>query len=276
MGAEPTAVPTRLWRRRVNSQGWLWLLAAIPALYAGLLILNRKAVAQHEGTGDPNQGIIVFVEPVRWLFIIWGFASFARGLRQAGGQQQLQLFRWSNRAGALLVLPDLMRRRRLRAKASRLARYLNELAVRNPGCAIHLCGYSSGCYLIAEAAPHLSVSVNLGTVVLLAATISPDYPLSHLHERARKIHHFYSPLDFVINGAGPWLFGCNDRRRAPACGMVGFNTDLANVVQHCWSPADMRRGYFGDHFTVTAGSFIGKRVAPLFQPEQCDGSSREC
>jgi len=216
-----------------------------------------------DGSGHPDHGIVVFVEPVRWLFIVWGFVPFVRGLRRAGCGHCVRLFRWSRRAGALFVLPDLMRRQRLLTKARRLARFLDQLAEDHPGRTIHLCGYSSGCYLVTEAIRHVRRPDAVGAVVLLASTLSPGYALHGVVQRVRALQSFHSRLDFLINGLAPRLFGCNDRRRVWSAGMVGFTSPPSGVTQHTWTPADIRLGYLGDHFSITAPRFVAARVAPV-------------
>ena len=238
----------------VGAAGMWWLAVA----------RNRRAVAAFEGSGDAVAGIVLFVEPVRWLFIIWGFASFGRGLRRGGCGARLDLFRWSGWAGALLVLPDLMHQRRLLTEADRLARHIDRLAARHPGTTIHLCGYSSGCYLVTEAVKRLERPEAVGTVVLLAGSMSPGYELGEVADRVRTLHSFHSGADFIINGLGPWLLGGNDRHRALAAGMVGFTASRPTPVnEHGWSHRDVRLGYLGDHFSITAAGFIAARVAPL-------------
>ncbi|MCP4248732.1 MAG: hypothetical protein GY778_16940 [bacterium] len=248
----------------MNPLRWGLFAVGVAGLWWLAVARNRRAVAALEGSGDSAAGIVLFVEPVRWLFIIWGFASFGRGLRRGGCGARLGLFRWSGRAGALLVLPDLMRQRRLSTKADRLARRIDRLAAEHPGTPVHLCGYSSGCYLVTEAVKRIKRPEAVGTVILLAGSMSPGYELDAVADRVRALHSFHSGADFLINGLGPWLVGCNDRQRALAAGMVGFAASRpAPVNQHGWSPRDVRMGYLGDHFSITASGFIAARVAPL-------------
>ncbi len=244
---------------------WVWIPAAtgLCGLWLLAVIRHSRRVHAFDCSGDPRDGVVIFVEPVRWLFIVWGFVSFVRGLRGGGCTCEVRLFRWSKRAGALLVIPDLMRHERLRTKAGRLARFIDNVAQEHPGKVIHLCGYSSGCYLVTEAVQMLRDTRALGTVVLLSATVSPGYPLGEAAARVRAVHTFHSRLDCLINGLAPWLFGCNDRRRALAAGMVGFQYPPAGVTQHAWSLRDLRLGYFGDHFTITSARFVAKRIAPF-------------
>lgn len=251
---------------------WLITIAGLGLFWIAAVQWNRRAVQRFDGSGDPEAGMVVFVEPVQWLFIIWGFAGFVRGLRRHGGRRQVHLFRWSKRAGALLVLPDLCRHDRLLVKADRLARFVDGLAAEHPEATIHLCGYSSGCYLIAQAVPRLQFvgdangTARLGQVLFLAGTISPDYDLDPLLRRVQAVHSFHSRLDMLINGLGPALFGCNDRRRALACGMVGFRSRHDRLVQHGWRLGDVVDGWLGDHFTLTRPRFVARHMAPCLGP----------
>src|SRR5436190_6786891 len=130
-------------------RAWAWIIC-ITAVWLIALALNRRGVRRHDGGGDANEGILLFVEPVRWLFIIWGFRSFCVGLRRAGWCGQTRLFRWSTTAGALLVIPDVVQQHRLIRRAQKLARLILRISAQRPGVPIHVCGYSSGCYLVLE------------------------------------------------------------------------------------------------------------------------------
>ncbi|GAG12587.1 unnamed protein product, partial [marine sediment metagenome] len=247
---------------------YILLLLVVGAAWAVALAINDRRVRACDGSGNPEQDIVVFVEALRWLFIVWGFPRFCRGLRRGGCQQQVRLFRWSGSAGALLVLPDYLCRHRLLTKARRLARFLDELAERHPGRTIHLVGYSTGGFLVLEALKRLRHPVPVGEVILLAGALSPYYHTHELSDRARRVHNFYSYRDFLISGLAPLVFGSNDGRRGLACGMVGFRPQHSAsrpefVIQHPWSTSAIRLGYFGDHFSITSSAFVARRIAPL-------------
>jgi hypothetical protein len=245
---------------------WPIMLLAVAALWRLAYAVNRRRVRAHDGTGDPADGLVIFVEPVRWLFIVWGFVGFCRGLRRAGLQPHVRLFRWSGRAGALLVLPDFVRRRRLRRKATRLARFTANLAAQHPGRPIHLVAYSTGCFIALEALQHLDPRVSVGQVILLAGAVSPGYDLHAVSGRVAGLHNFYSFLDFLISGFAPLAFGSNDGPHRPGCGMVGFRPGPAGLIQHSWRPFRLALGYLGDHFTIASARFIAADVATLLAP----------
>src|SRR6476661_7216372 len=104
---------------------WSWM-AVTGLVWLCAMIFNRRAVREHNGKGDPGEGIVLFVEPVRWLLVIWGFASFCNGLSRGGWRGQTRLFRWSTAAGSLLVVPDVVSQKRLRRRAGRLARLVEQ------------------------------------------------------------------------------------------------------------------------------------------------------
>ncbi len=236
-------------------------LTILMAVWATAVAWNRWSVRRHDGAGDPRQGVVIFVEPVRWLFVIWGFRSFCEGLRRGGYRGQIRLFRWSTTAGALLVVPDAVRRSRLIRRATRLAERIERMAAPDPACPIHLCGYSSGCYIVLEALRRLE-RARIRNTILLAGTISPRYPLESLDARTDRLLHVYSPID-IINLLGPMLIGTNDRHWMPACGSVGFAARPPAVRQRRWRLGDLRSWYLGDHFTVVSPRFVSMLLAPL-------------
>lgn len=243
---------------------WSWWMVLILCSWAGALWWNRQGVTEQDGSGDETAGVVIFVEPVRWLFVIWGFRGFCRGLRRAECEHRVELFRWSGPAGALLVVPDLIGQRRLTKSAQRLARRIEELANAHPDRPIHLVGYSSGTYVALEACRLTACPQRIGTVVLLASSVSSAYPLASLPSTIAALHSYYSPLDWIA-GLGPLLFGTNDRQWSAGAGTAGFRDPPDFLRQHRWRLEDMKLGYFGDHFTITSTGFVARRVAPFLK-----------
>lgn len=247
----------------------MWLSGTITlvviAVWAIAVAINRACVTRYHGRGDGTTGIVVFVEPVRWLFVVWGFGGACRGLRRAGIPHAIHLFQWSNRAGSLFVLPDLMRQCRLNRKAKRLAKFIEQLVKDHPGVPIHLIGYSTGVYVACEAIKVLPPDVRVGRMIALHGTVSSDYELTEVLARTDSVINVYSRGDWIINGLGPLLFGTNDRVHAVACGMVGFRRPREGLVDRPWSWNDIRKGYFGDHFTVMSSVWIRDQIAPLLR-----------
>jgi hypothetical protein len=252
--------------------GW-YLAFILLAVWALAFWLNRRGVRRHECSGDPAEGIVIFAEPVRWLFVIWGFSPVCRGLRRAGWHGQVRLFRWSTPAGALLVVPDVIRQRRLLRYAANLARVIDRLAGEYPDAPIHLCGYSSGCYVAIEAVRRVR-SARVQTAWLLSGTISPGYSFDWLDENGPRVFNVNSQID-LLNLLGPLIIGTNDRRWTPSCGALGFTSRHPALTQRQWTLRDVRRFYFGDHFTVVAPGFAGVFVAPrLLQDSPASQAAR--
>lgn len=246
------------------------IVIAVLALWWCAVRANRSRLHRYDGSGDAAKGIVIFVEPLHWLFIVWGFAPFCRGLRRAGGEHHIRLFRWGGRAGALLVIPDFVRRNRLLRKSERLARFILDVTEQHPGRTIHVVAYSTGCFIAAEALKRIERTVPIGEVVLLAGALSPGYDVVPLLSRVQRIHCFHSRLDFVISGLGPLLLGSNDGRFTPACGMVGLRAAPELVTRHGWTPNAIRTGYLGDHFTITSSAFVAKQIAPILGSTNAD------
>ncbi|HPD30016.1 MAG TPA: alpha/beta hydrolase [Phycisphaerae bacterium] len=235
----------------------LWVFAVLVGVaWAVALWFNRRGVCRFDGSGDPNRGIVVFVEPVRWLFIVWCFNALCRALRRAGRTDAVYLYRWSRAAGSVLVLPDLMRRHRLDAKAVRLAQFIEQLRREHPASPIHLVGYSTGVYIAFESLRQMSPATTIGQVVALHGTVSPDYDMTEVTRRAKGVLTVHGRPDWLINGLGPLLFGTNDRVHTAACGMVGLRSAPAKVEQRGWQISDARAGYLGDHFTVMSRGWL--------------------
>jgi hypothetical protein len=240
------------------------LIAAAMAVvvWAGALWINRRRVERYDGRGDPQCGVVVSVEPVRWLFIVWAFNAVCRALRRAGCGHAVYLYRWSRAAGSLLVLPDLMRRHRLDAKATRLAGVLEELARGHPEVDIHVIAYSTGVYVAFGAVKRLPPGIRVGHVIALHGTVSPGYDVAGVTKRSTGVLNVHGRVDFLINGLAPLLFGTNDRIHSPACGMVGLRRAAPGLEQRRWRPGDARFGYFGDHFTVASSAWLREHVVP--------------
>ncbi len=255
-----------------NSVLVLTICLAVAGVWALAVGINRRGIAAALRPVSDDAGTIVFVEPVRWLFIIWGLVPFVRGLRRGGCRMNVELHRWCTTAGALLVVPDLVRRQRSLRQAKRLAALLERLLRERFG-PLYLVGYSSGTFIALEACRRLSTPDALHRLVLLAGSTSPDFAWEGLDRVIREASSFHSPLD-IIAGVGPALFGTNDRRWSPGCGTVGFRHPPSWLTQRRWRPGDIRRGYLGGHFTVTAPAFVQHEIAPLFnRPTTPDSAS---
>lgn len=233
---------------------------AIAAVLGAMLAWHYRQVKLLDRSGDPDAGIIVYVESVRWLFVFWGFRAVVRGFRKAGRREAVHLFRWSTPLGSLLVFPDLVRQKLLLERSEILANELQLLFKQHPQVPIHLISYSSGCYVATEACKRLPDKYKIGLILLLSPPVSPGYDLTPLSATVERIVLVCSKVD-VICAVGTLLFGTNDRLWKVPAGVVGLSNPPDFVVQYHWSIRDVRYGFLGDHFTFTSPWFIENRIA---------------
>ncbi len=231
----------------------LWGLAALVAIWA-IQFARDRAARHRPATGDPARGLILFVEPLSWLGLKWGYRRFLLAARLAATPARRELFSWSDPWRATLLLPDLLARRRHQARAKRLAAYLSAYRAAFPDAPIDIIAYSSGGFIALEALRQLNPAVRVRRLILLACSVSRDYDLSVPLRSCDRLLNLSSPLDFLINGLGPLLLGTNDRRHVLPAGLLGFRPAADQPACHeiRWRPRFTRFGWLGDHFSVAA------------------------
>ena len=74
--------------------------------------------------GDPDKGLAIWVDPIRFLGGHWGERTSAYGLRQAGFQGQFRYWKWHSWLRGTLVLPAMMDRTFIERKAGELAEFI--------------------------------------------------------------------------------------------------------------------------------------------------------
>ena len=132
---------------------------------------------------------------------------------------------------------------------------------------IVLAGHSTGCLITLELLERLSEPVDLA--LLLAAAVRPDYDLSRALAGARRVEHFWSPLDPACSLGTP-IAGTADgayRRAAGAVGFSGPGSDDPRFRQHRYDPAWARHGHIGGHTTCFTRPFVRNVLTPLIRGE---------
>jgi pimeloyl-ACP methyl ester carboxylesterase len=184
------------------------------------------------------------------------------------------------------------------AWAEAIASAVGRFRDRHPDRPIFLVAKSGGSGVVIKALERLPPGC-VDRVVLIAPALSPSYDLTAaLRGVRRDMFVFWSPLDFVILGAGTRIFGTIDRIRSISAGMVGFRPPrsqpfvpvvvasgpsvamveglprqgYAKLRQVRWRPAMMRTGYFGGHLGSDSPAFLRIYIAPLLRPEAAAGS----
>jgi hypothetical protein len=197
-------------------------------------------------------------------------APFVRdGCRDAGLPHAVEDFYWSLGWGR--VLADLSDVEHHRAAAARLVHRIREYRRDYPGRPVHLIGFSGGTGLAVYALEMLEEGETVAGAVLCASALSPDYDLSRALSRTDGgIVAVTSGMDWLVLGAGTWLFGTMDRRNEAAAGLTGFNlpaegTPAASAYrglrQFRWGPGLIGKGYIGGHLSSCSSAFVEHTVA---------------
>ncbi len=219
--------------------------------------------ARRAPDGDPARGVVIFVEPLRWLGVRWGRCETEAGLKRGGFRGEFRFWDWDPTWRAMLVLPTIAGRSFLAGEAQRLADHIAELRKSNEDLQIHLIGYSCGGYVAARALELLPADVRVDSCTLLAAAFSPwrDLNPAARHVGGRLVVSS-SPFDVVV-GLGTLIVGTADRVFSPSIGTLGYRgPNCEKLRQVRWRPGFIRLGYWGGHMSAPAERFIAECIAP--------------
>ncbi len=246
----------------------LYPLLGFVALWIGWFVLTGVVslfFSHPDERGNPEKGLLIFVESIRWLSIPWGKHSTVIGLRKAGFLGEFRYWRWHSAWRAWLVLPAIMDSRLLERQAQCLADEIREERRANPQRPIRLMGYSCGGYVATRALELLPTDVQVESVAILVGAISPWRDLRPACNHVRGAMVISSCwLDCVIVGLGTLLFGTADRVHTVSQGMVGHHgPEGKNVVHLHWQWSMILLGNVGGHFAAAATDYITQLVAPM-------------
>ena len=230
-----------------------------------LLSLWPHLFTRRDSGGSPDGGLVLFIEPLRWLGVPWGLRSAAAGLRKAGYEGEFRYWPWHSGLRGTLVLPVLASRRLLEAEAQRLAEFIAAERRSRPDREIRVIGYSCGGYVAVRALELLDDDIRVDAVAILAGAFSPWRDLSAAAGRVRgKLAVCSSLGDWMIVGLGTLLLGPADRVHTPSIGMLGVRsrTPPANLAQIKWAPKMLLWRHWGGHFSAASETFVARRVAP--------------
>ncbi len=163
---------------------------------------------------------------------------------------------------------------KIHAKAEKaLAKAIKSWRDRYPSGHLTLLGHSAGCGVILGSLSRIDKTVDVENVVLLAPSISPDYPINPaLRQIAGRLHLFFSDADTLWLGWRTRTFGTYDSVHTEAAGKVGLNLEhldppmRGRIVQHSYEPQFAELGNAGGHFGSLGRRFDDKVVAPLLAP----------
>jgi pimeloyl-ACP methyl ester carboxylesterase len=193
--------------------------------------------------------------------------AICRGLDEGGVQCAIETYDWTSFLGPLWNLRATARNhRQARRLADRIARY--HLAY--PGRPVFLVGQSGGGAIAVWTAETLPPEQKVDGIILLAASLSPNYMLDRAIDNSRMgVISFFSNRDWFLLATN--VTGTMDGELTSSAGRTGFlypaGTAMPRAYAHLhqvpWDHQMARAGYDGGHLTSGASGFIAKYVAPL-------------
>ncbi|MFP4355044.1 MAG: hypothetical protein ACLFUJ_07940 [Phycisphaerae bacterium] len=197
--------------------------------------------------------------------------NICKGLADGGVDCAIQLEDWTAPIGPILNLRNEHRnRQRAAGIADQLARY--KQAYRNRP--VFLVGQSGGGAMAAWVSEAMPPGCHLDGVVMLAASLSPDYELDEALVKSRRgIVNFYSGRDWVLLGLGTTTIGTMDSVHTVSAGAKGFEVPdsqqrqglYRRLYQVPWTEDMADTGNVGTHMTSGGSKFVAVYVAPLIQ-----------
>jgi pimeloyl-ACP methyl ester carboxylesterase len=158
-----------------------------------------------------------------------------------------------------------------RAEAKKLADRITQLRRAEPDRRIILTAHSGGSGFAVFALEQLPADVQIDTLVLMAAAISPSYDLSPALSHVRNsAYAFNSRHDHFYLGWGTRTFGTMDGVREDSAGKVGFARppvgsplQYDKLVEIPYQTSWARFSNFGDHFGAISPGFGERVIGPL-------------
>jgi hypothetical protein len=241
--------------------GWIWLiLLALGGLHLLLSVLPHLWPVRRRPC-DPRQGVVIFVEPIRWMGVAWGRAGYLRSLNRSGFPGRSVYWSWHTLGQAMLLVPALRSRRVHRAAALRLARFVRRVHRRRPDRPIWLVGFSGGGWIAVRALELLGPGAPVRGAAICAAPISRRYDLTRAARAVGdRLVVTSSWGDWILLAVGTTLLGTADGRHEPAIGMTGPKPGTPGGVS--WGLGDLWRGHLGGHFSACNARWLAERVWP--------------
>ena len=244
----------------------LLILLLAGGIFAGFAIasIGPHVWRRPDTGGDGREGLVIFVESIRWLGVPWGMKTAAAGLRRAGFAGEFRYWRHHATWRGWLVLPVVATPRMLERESQRLADFIAAQRRDAPGQPIYVMGYSAGGYVAVRALELLPEGIGVEGAAMLAPAFSPGRDLSQATRRVSPGRFVVSSsiLDWLIVGLGTLVFGTCDRKHTPSAGMIGHRGPGA-VREIRWRPHMIASGHVGGHFSASATGFVAQHVAPI-------------
>ncbi len=206
--------------------------------------------------------------------------DMCRGLDAGGVNYAIELVDWTVRLPCAYLL-NLRSEVRNRDKAEQIAQRVLRYQMAHPDRPVFLVGQSGGGAMAVWIAESMPAGHRVEGLVLLAASLSPDYLLDMaLLNSRRGIVSYFSARDWVFLAAGTTVYGTMDGKHTSSAGRVGFTIPTLGAVprlyrrlfQIPWHEEMAKSGYTGSHMSVTAREFVSRYVAPLLLSDRWDAA----
>jgi len=218
-----------------------------------ILSLGLTAICSQFSFGKPAKK--------RLLILIEGagdFQAVARVLEKSldllPPNTELQRFHWSH--GYLRIVADQTDLPHISDNGEKLASSIRLIQKRNPDAEINILAHSAGTS-VALAGVSLLNENSIERVILLAPSVSKDYPIIPAIAAVKdSIHVFYSHED-KFNAAGRYGFKPVTRNREEELLVA------TKLKQYAWKPEDVLIGNNGGHYGAYGQPYMDKKVIPL-------------
>ncbi len=167
----------------------------------------------------------------------------------------------------LLGIPNLMAYQRNRAVATDFAEELAAFSHDHPDARIDIVGYSGGGGMAVFVVEALPEGVQIDRLILIAAALSPDYPISQkvLPHVREGVICFASTRDLQV-GWGTRHFGTMDRQRTVSAGYRGLDCAAARVLNVHWDALARGTGHRGNHLGYLSSGWQSHYLIPALDP----------
>lgn len=246
-----------------SKRGWLVYAFALAACLAVAGCNNQPYMSPDR----LNRGLVIVLPGIEGRS---GYnEAICRGLDGGGVSWAIELYDWTSPLGALYNLGAYDHNRR---KASEIGWRISRYHHKYPGRPVVLVGQSGGAAMAVWTSEQLLPGESVDGIVLLAASLSPQYILDFALENSRRgIVSFHSKRDWVFLGVGTTVYGTMDGRHTWSAGQVGFDSPAIDeslaayrkLFQVGWRSEMAEAGFSGGHLTSGAENFVSRYVAPI-------------
>ena len=197
--------------------------------------------------------------------------EICRGLDRGGIDWAIELCDWTIHV-PLGFLINLRAEQRNRAEAGRIADRIVRYQQNYPGRRVVLIGQSGGGAIAAWICEAMPWGRKIDGAIMLAAALSPDYPLTGALRNCRRgIINFHSSRDVVLLWLGTTVYGTMDGQHRSSAGRNGFTVpsprdrprEYQKLVQVPWTYEMAQAGNIGTHLSSGDATFVAAYIAPL-------------